>query len=232
MATRCGSASAARPITCREGARWRCAARPGPWFRSKVAFSNRWMVRRDARSRRQAGAVSGLDGVNFFVAAVQTGFGSFITVYLVKNQWPPDAILSSRVPASVACGGGDHRRSPLPQGQSRRHGRIWPAQRRRRAPDPAEAGRSGRKSRAPGPSRSRRMACGRVSSPPLTATAYAGNAWDVSRSGKHGVVADRCHGGEHETAVSCSRLDPPFASACEQNTINLMLSSADKPIDH
>jgi hypothetical protein len=28
----------------------------------------------------------GLDGVNFFVAAVQTGFGSFVTVYLVKNQ--------------------------------------------------------------------------------------------------------------------------------------------------
>ncbi len=24
----------------------------------------------------------GLDGVNFFVAAVQTGFGSFLTVYL------------------------------------------------------------------------------------------------------------------------------------------------------
>jgi MFS family permease len=30
--------------------------------------------------------------VNFFVAAVQTGFGSFVTVYLAKNQWPPDAI--------------------------------------------------------------------------------------------------------------------------------------------
>lgn len=34
----------------------------------------------------------GLDGVSFFVAAVQTGFGAFITVYLVKNQWPPQAI--------------------------------------------------------------------------------------------------------------------------------------------
>ncbi len=34
----------------------------------------------------------GLDGINFFVAAVQTGFGSFVTVYLVKNQWPPEAI--------------------------------------------------------------------------------------------------------------------------------------------
>jgi MFS family permease len=34
----------------------------------------------------------GLDGVNFFVAAVQTGFGAFITVYLVKSQWPPQAI--------------------------------------------------------------------------------------------------------------------------------------------
>ena len=34
----------------------------------------------------------GLDGVNFFVAAVQTGFGSFVTVDLVKNGWPPGAI--------------------------------------------------------------------------------------------------------------------------------------------
>jgi hypothetical protein len=23
---------------------------------------------------------------------VQTGFGSFVTVYLVKNHWPPEAI--------------------------------------------------------------------------------------------------------------------------------------------
>src|SRR5690349_24520435 len=54
-----------------------------------------------------------LDGVNFFVAAVQTGFGSFVTVYLVKNQWPPDAIgfalttgtlstLFSQIPAGAA----------------------------------------------------------------------------------------------------------------------------------
>jgi MFS family permease len=34
----------------------------------------------------------GLDGVNFFVAAVQTGFGSFVIVYLVKQQWPLEAI--------------------------------------------------------------------------------------------------------------------------------------------
>ena len=34
----------------------------------------------------------GLDGVNFFVAAMQTSFGSFLTVYLVRNQWPPEAI--------------------------------------------------------------------------------------------------------------------------------------------
>ena len=55
----------------------------------------------------------GLDGVNFFVAAVQTGFGSFVTVYLVKNQWPPEAIgfaltiatlssLFSQIPAGAA----------------------------------------------------------------------------------------------------------------------------------
>ena len=34
----------------------------------------------------------GLDGVNFFVAAVQTAFGAFIAVYLVENSWPPEAI--------------------------------------------------------------------------------------------------------------------------------------------
>ena len=55
----------------------------------------------------------GLDEVNFFVAAVQTGFGSFITVYLAKSQWPPDAIgfaltiatlstLFSQIPAGAA----------------------------------------------------------------------------------------------------------------------------------
>ncbi|HME26924.1 MAG TPA: MFS transporter [Acetobacteraceae bacterium] len=55
----------------------------------------------------------GLDGVNFFVAAVQTAFGSFVTVYLVKNDWPPEAIgfaltvatmssLLSQLPAGAA----------------------------------------------------------------------------------------------------------------------------------
>lgn len=34
----------------------------------------------------------GLDGVNFLVAAVQTSFGAFIAVYLVKSQWAPQAI--------------------------------------------------------------------------------------------------------------------------------------------
>jgi MFS family permease len=34
----------------------------------------------------------GLDGVNFFIAAVQTGFGAFVTVYLVNQQWSAQAI--------------------------------------------------------------------------------------------------------------------------------------------
>jgi MFS family permease len=34
----------------------------------------------------------GLDGVNFFVAAMQAGFGMFVTVYLVRNGWPPQRI--------------------------------------------------------------------------------------------------------------------------------------------
>ena len=34
----------------------------------------------------------GLDWVNFFAAAMQTGFGAFLTVYLVKNFWRPEAI--------------------------------------------------------------------------------------------------------------------------------------------
>ncbi|MBN9560020.1 MAG: MFS transporter [Alphaproteobacteria bacterium] len=33
-----------------------------------------------------------LDGVNFFVAAMQTGFGVFVTVYLVQNGWGAEAI--------------------------------------------------------------------------------------------------------------------------------------------
>ena len=34
----------------------------------------------------------GVDGVNFCVAAMQTSFGSFLTVYLVGHEWPPEAI--------------------------------------------------------------------------------------------------------------------------------------------
>jgi MFS family permease len=57
-------------------------------------------------------SLAGLSGVNFFVAAVQTGFGAFVTVYLVKSQWPPQAIglalsigtlsnLASQIPAGA-----------------------------------------------------------------------------------------------------------------------------------
>jgi MFS family permease len=34
----------------------------------------------------------GLDGVNFFIAAMQAGFGMFVTVHLVRNEWPSQAI--------------------------------------------------------------------------------------------------------------------------------------------
>jgi MFS family permease len=43
-------------------------------------------VKLDNRSHR------GLDGLNFFVAAMQTAFGAFVTVYLVRNHWPSQAI--------------------------------------------------------------------------------------------------------------------------------------------
>ncbi len=48
------------------------------------------MDRSSAEAIRSSGR--GLDWLNFFVAAVQTGFGAFATVYLVKNHWPPQAI--------------------------------------------------------------------------------------------------------------------------------------------
>jgi hypothetical protein len=61
------------------------------------------------------GSGRGLDWLNFFVSAVQTGFGAFATVYLVKNNWPPQAIglaltiatmssLFSPIPARAALG--------------------------------------------------------------------------------------------------------------------------------
>jgi MFS family permease len=37
-------------------------------------------------------SLHGLSGVNFFVAAVQTGFGAFVTVHLVQHHWPAPAI--------------------------------------------------------------------------------------------------------------------------------------------
>jgi MFS family permease len=72
-----------------------------------MARSTRFQVEVTSRSNR------GLDGVNFFIAAVQTGFGAFVTVYLVKNLWPPQAIgfaltvatmssLLSQIPAGAA----------------------------------------------------------------------------------------------------------------------------------
>jgi hypothetical protein len=44
------------------------------------------------RVEAKNGTRRGLDGVNFFVAALQTSFGAFVAVYLVKNLWPPQAI--------------------------------------------------------------------------------------------------------------------------------------------
>ncbi len=46
----------------------------------------------DRSSAERQRSAWGLDCVNFFVAAVQTGFGAFVTVYLVKNGWPAQAI--------------------------------------------------------------------------------------------------------------------------------------------
>ena len=74
----------------------------------------------DAASRSSRG----LDGVNFFVAAMQTGFGSFVTVYLVKNEWPPEAIgfaltigtlsnLVSQIPAGAALDSMHDKRWPV-----------------------------------------------------------------------------------------------------------------------
>ena len=37
-------------------------------------------------------SANGLDGINFFVASMQAGFGTFVTVYLVRNHWPLQAI--------------------------------------------------------------------------------------------------------------------------------------------
>jgi MFS family permease len=34
----------------------------------------------------------GLDGINFFIAAMQTAFGAFITVYLTENRWTPEEV--------------------------------------------------------------------------------------------------------------------------------------------
>jgi MFS family permease len=33
-----------------------------------------------------------LDGLNFFIAAMQAGFGTFVTVYLVRNHWTVEAV--------------------------------------------------------------------------------------------------------------------------------------------
>src|SRR3954451_16413897 len=45
----------------------------------------------------------GLDGVNFFVAAVQTGFGAFVAVYLTENRWTP-AQVGFALTIATMCG--------------------------------------------------------------------------------------------------------------------------------
>jgi MFS family permease len=65
----------------------------------------------------------GLDGLNFFTAAMQAGFGSFVVIQLVANHWPAEAIglaltistmssLVSQVPAGAFIDSiGDKRRA-------------------------------------------------------------------------------------------------------------------------
>ena len=43
-------------------------------------------------ARADTRSLHGLDGLNFFVAAMQAAFGAFVTVYLVKSDWAPQAI--------------------------------------------------------------------------------------------------------------------------------------------
>jgi MFS family permease len=50
------------------------------------------LLEKSDRSEASARSMRLLDSVNFFVAAVQTGFGAFVTVYLVKSAWPPAVI--------------------------------------------------------------------------------------------------------------------------------------------
>lgn len=65
-----------------------------------------------------------LDSLNFFIAAVQTGFGAFITVHLVKSQWVPQAIgfaltvgtistLLSQMPAGALIDSVPDKRKPV-----------------------------------------------------------------------------------------------------------------------
>src|SRR5271167_1287489 len=49
-------------------------------------------VRRRGRADSSAMAGYGLDGLNLFVANIQTGFGPFIAVYLTTQGWTQTAI--------------------------------------------------------------------------------------------------------------------------------------------
>ena len=48
-------------------------------------------------------SVRGLDGVNFFISAVQTGFGAFVAVYLTENRWTP-AEVGFALTIATMCG--------------------------------------------------------------------------------------------------------------------------------
>ena len=85
-------------------------------------------------STREAGYA--LDAVNFFVAAMQAGFGAFVTVLLVRNHWAAQDIgfaltistiasLCSQIPAAVLIDAIREKRRP-----------DWRPRRRRRRPAP------------------------------------------------------------------------------------------------
>ena len=73
-------------------------------------------------STREAGYA--LDAVNFFVAAMQAGFGAFVTVHLVRNHWAAQDIgfaltistiasLCSQIPAGVLIDAIREKRRPV-----------------------------------------------------------------------------------------------------------------------
>src|SRR5215831_2430376 len=68
------------------------ASQSRPYLLTRNAVRTYNQARRSLHTPASARSRRGLDWMNFFIADVQTGFGSFVAFYLAQLEWSPGRI--------------------------------------------------------------------------------------------------------------------------------------------